>query len=111
MESNLKVYLTVWLSGLLAGLILMERWRRVGAREIAAASEAELVAAPSVPAESPVPGDASKMTQVLFAGAKADALRVRHLVLRATPWTPSSLPAQLAGSQLAPPPAGTTLPA
>jgi hypothetical protein len=108
MES-IKTYLTVWLSGLIAGLILMERWRRIGAREIATdENEAGLVATPDAGVESALPGDAPTVTHVVFAGAKADALRVRHFVQRVTPWTPTPPPAQLPGRQLATTPASTS---
>jgi hypothetical protein len=73
---SMRAYLIFWLSGAIAGIILMERWRRHGGRYV----PAEPVAAPDVgvpPSRPPtaVANTASVVGQVV-AGAKLDAERV-----------------------------------
>jgi len=81
--SSGKLIVAVWLSGLLAGVILMERWIRTGKR---------LIPTPDPPvdvAETPS-NDVSaaahkpKVTAAIAAAAKADAQRVKVLVAKAT---------------------------
>jgi hypothetical protein len=66
---SIKLNLKFWLAGLIAGVILVERWRRYGARHI----------------PDGVPGDAAtsdtpKASKKILAGAKADAKRVKDLL-------------------------------
>ena len=87
----MKTYLVVWLSGVFAGLILVERWRRAGARSVATTvpasevvEEAAARIAASASAEKP------NAAALIFAGAKADAQRARHKLNQVMPWgTPS----------------------
>ena len=101
---SMKTYLIVWLAGLIAGLILMERWQRTSGHQPLAAETAEATvdpeAAPKVPADQP------GVAAVVVAGAKADAERARLFLGRVTPWGSSAppSPAQLrrAGRTAAP---------
>ena len=94
MESTLKTYSALWLSGLIAGVVIMERWRRTGRRLIPVAESAEETAGPAESTASTASGDQPKVSAVLVAGAKADAVRVRHFVQRVAPWTPDPPPTQ-----------------
>jgi hypothetical protein len=62
---SLNLNFKFWLAGVIAGVILMERWRRYGAR--------------SVPAEKP------KTSSLIVAGAKADAERAKRMLKQTTP--------------------------
>ena len=79
---SMKTYVLIWLSGVIAGLVMVERWRRVGARSRPEPAITEIAdeAAPSVPAEQP------KLAGLIVAGAKADARHVRRLVDQVLPW-------------------------
>jgi hypothetical protein len=85
MES-LRTYLLVWLSGLVTGVVLMERWRRTGAAQVPAAENVG-VAVESEAASTPENDSArkQKVSAIIVAGAKADAARARHLLERMTP--------------------------
>ena len=84
--SSMKTYLLVWLGGVIAGVIIMERWRRTGRGLIpTAASRADAIETTNATAASVVPADKPKVSAALIAGAKADADRFRHFVRRVTP--------------------------
>ena len=94
--SSMKTYLLVWLGGVIAGVIIMERWRRTGRGLIpTAASRADATETTTATNASEVSADKPKVSATLIAGAKADADRFRHFVRRVTPWTPDPTPAQL----------------
>ena len=78
----MKTYLLIWLSGVIAGLVMVERWRRAGARSLPEPAIAEVAAetAPSAPAEQP------NLAVLIVAGAKADARHVRRVVDQVLPW-------------------------
>ena len=91
--NSLRTYAIVWLSGVIAGVVIMERWRRTGKRLIPPPSSAGDVA------ETPTASSASRssrgtqpVTWVLVAGARSDAVRVQQFVKRMTPWTSSTVP-------------------
>ena len=95
---SMKTYLLVWLGGVIAGVVIMERWRRTGRRLIPTAeSTADAVQTTTATDASKESLDKPKVSTVLVVGAKADADRFRHFVQRATPWTPDPSPAQLRG--------------
>ena len=95
---SMKTYLLVWLGGVIAGVIIMERWRRTGRRLIPTAERtADAVETTTAIKASNASPDKPKVSAVLVAGAKADADRFRHFVRRVTPWTPDPSPAQLQG--------------
>ena len=85
--NSIKVYFAVWLSGMIAGLVLIERWRRMGGDALPGAANA----GPAVQAgtrSTALPGsdDKPKVTKLIATGAKADAERARRLLAKATPW-------------------------
>ena len=82
----LKPYLVGWVSGMLTGLILMERWHRKGALHFLEPDEVEPVVELGAPTTAKVPGDQPTVTAVIVAAAKADAGRARELLVRVTPW-------------------------
>ena len=85
---SMKAYLIVWLGGLVAGLILMERWQRTsGLQAPTAADEGETS---ETDAAARVPADQPNVAAVVVAGAKADAERARQLLERVSPWGSSS---------------------
>ena len=95
---SMRTYLLVWLGGVIAGVIIMERWRRTGRGLIpTAVSTADAVETTTATNASKMSPDKPKVSAVLVAGAKADADRLRHFVQRVTPWTPDPPPAQLQG--------------
>ena len=103
-----KMYFTVWFAGLIAGVVIMERWRRTGRRVIPTPERAEDAGVPAAASGAEtVSSDKRSTSAVLVAGAKADAARVRHVVRRVTPWTPDPSPAELHGWSRAATPAGT----
>ena len=91
--NSMKTYLVVWLSGVFAGLILVERWRRAGTRSVTATERA------GEPVESAVAGTAPTASSetpnaavLILAGAKADARRAHRALTQVMPWTSTSGP-------------------
>jgi hypothetical protein len=81
---SMRVYLVFWLSGLLAGVILVERWRRNG--------EVSVPVEPGVPdplgssigsTGSVAPAKRPNLVGLVVNGAKLDAERVRQRVAQA----------------------------
>ena len=84
---SMKTYLVVWLSGVFAGLILVERWRRLGARSAAARESAWEAAESAVASSAPTaPPEKQNAAALIFAGARADARRAQHVFTQAMPW-------------------------
>lgn len=82
---GLKVNLMFWVSGLVVGVVLVERWRRTG--RILPTPD-PVVGAVEVPLASPsaaVAANKQKLPTVLVAGAKADLLHVHRLIIRTVP--------------------------
>ncbi len=74
-----KIYLAFWLSGLIAGVVLVERWRRRGGTYVPAQPEVENVPEPSPRTTvSMVPASASNLVDLVVTGAKLDAESVRQ---------------------------------
>jgi hypothetical protein len=73
---SLNLNFKFWLAGVIAGVILMERWRRYGARS---ARAGDAVAASTTSSEKP------KASSLIVAGAKADAERAKRLLKQPTP--------------------------
>jgi hypothetical protein len=93
MESSMKsmkTYLIVWLGGLVAGLILMERWQRTSGLQAPTAAAAG--ATGETDAAAIVLADQPRGAAVIVAGAKADAERARLLLVRMAPWASSAAP-------------------
>ena len=95
---SIKTYLVIWLAGVVAGLILMERWQRTSDLQGAGAGDAGATIVPD--AAATVPTDQPRGAAVIVAGAKADAERARQLLVRMAPWASSAAPtpAQLRGA-------------
>jgi hypothetical protein len=82
---SLKVYLMFWVSGLVVGVVLVERWRRTGSLLPTPDSVEDAVeTAPASPAPA-LAADKQKLPTVLVAGAKADLTHVRRLIIRTVP--------------------------
>lgn len=87
MES-IKTQLIVWLSGFVAGLVVMESWRRLGDRSGPTAegvgdfTDTDVARAPSA--------DKPKGLKSIVAGATAEAERARKLVGQMIPWAKDS---------------------
>ena len=81
----MKVYLTFWLSGLIVGVILVERWRRNGDLYVVVepVTPETLDGAPSRAASS-TPAKKPNLVGLVVTGAKLDAERVRQRVTSAT---------------------------
>ena len=89
--NTLRTYAILWLSGLIAGVIVMERWRRTGKRLIppppSARTAAETVTGGSTSSATP-----PTMSWVGIAGARSDAARAQQFVRRVAPWTGTGVP-------------------
>ena len=84
-----RVFIVGWVSGWVAGLVMAERWRRLGGDS-----------APMMPnaVESVESGTADRVptiprvSTVIVSGARADYERGRLLLRRVVPWTSTSAP-------------------
>jgi hypothetical protein len=83
---SMKTYLVVWLSGMIAGFILMERWQRTSGHEVPAAETDTASTTLKVSAERP------KVSAVVVAGATADVERARRFLERVMPFGRTSAP-------------------
>jgi hypothetical protein len=84
--NTMKTYVIVGLCGLVAGLILSERWRTTGLRVPAAEPETEGEAEPGAVTTARKASAEQPTVSTIVAGAKADAERARQLLVRMTPW-------------------------
>ena len=109
--NSMKTYLIVWVAGLVAGLILMERWQRTSGL-LAPTAEDEGGATGTASTAAKVSADQPKATEVIVAGAKADVERARQFVERVSPWGRISAPSlpQLRRSSKAATPSDTPNP-
>ncbi len=82
---SLKVYLMFWVSGLVVGVVLVERWRRTGQLLPTPASVDDAVETVPVSPAAAVAADKQKLPTVLVAGAKADLIHVHRLIIRTVP--------------------------
>ena len=82
--TSVELNVRFWLAGLVAGLILMARWRRQGARDVPVADLGSDVNAPaaSTPSTATTASTAStnkpSVSALILSGAKADAIRARR---------------------------------
>ena len=83
---KLKTYLVVWLSGVIAGLIMVERWRRAGARVVPATERAEAVTETVASTTSDTPS----LSASIIAGMKNDVQRARRVLDNVMPWHSAS---------------------
>jgi len=81
---SVRVYLVFWLSGLIAGVILVERWRRNGDLDVAAepTTPGTLDGSPGSTG-STGPAKKPNLVGLVVTGAKLDAERVRQRVTQA----------------------------
>ena len=90
---SLKTYLVIWLSGMVAGLVLLERWRRMGGHtDLAMANVGDAIEPDTASATPPEPAEKPKVTALIATGAKADIERARHLFEKVAPWGNKSVP-------------------
>ena len=83
----MKPYLLGWLSGLLTGLILVERWHRKGALHFLEPDDVEQAVELGAPTDARRPSPKEPpVTTMIVTAAKADAERARELLGRAVPW-------------------------
>ena len=84
-----RVFVVGWISGWVAGLVMAERWRRLGEDSVPVTTNAvesvESGTAERVPA---IP----RVSTVIVSGARADYERGRLLLRRVVPWTSTSAP-------------------
>ena len=91
--NSIKVYLTVWLSGMIAGLVIIERWRRMGGHALPAVANAGPAIQTGTAGTAPQGSDDKpKVTTLIATGAKADVERARHLLVKVAPWKPQRRP-------------------
>ena len=83
---SMRIFAIFWLSGLIAGVVLMERWRRHGGRYVPV--EAVTAIPADVPLTAATPPPTPNIVRLVVTGAKLDAERVRQKV------RPTSAPAQ-----------------
>ena len=87
---SMKTYAVLWLSGVIAGLILVERWRRAGGRSVPAAESAEeAVEAAAAITPSQAPPEKQRLSVLIVTGAKVDAQRARQALNQVAPWRSS----------------------
>ena len=83
---SLKTYLVVWLSGMVAGLVLLMRWQHLGSSAVPLAANGDEAGADvSESATSPGPTQNPSLTTAMIKGAKADMDHARRLVQKVTP--------------------------
>lgn len=87
MES-MKTQLIVWLSGFVAGLVVMESLRRLGDRSDSMAEGGGDVVAAG--ATRPASADKPKGLKSIIAGATSEADRARQMVSQMMPWVKDS---------------------
>ncbi len=90
---SMKTYLSGWLCGLVAGLMVMDGWQRICRRRVPTAENVgEAVEADTASTAMKLSADQPRVSAVIVAGAKADAQRARQLLERVMPWGSTSAP-------------------
>ena len=85
--NSIKTYLTVWISGMIAGIVLIERWRRMGGSSLSAtANTAEPIGTSGATTTVHVSTDNAKTSTLIVTGAKSDIERARQLLKKVAPW-------------------------
>jgi hypothetical protein len=79
---SMRLYLVFWLSGLIAGVILVERWRRNGDLSVVVVEPGtpETVGSSASRVGSSTPAKKPNLVGLVVSGAKIDAERVRQRV-------------------------------
>ena len=91
MDKKLIVAVTLWLSGFVAGLILVERWRRRGENQLVTATPEPVVENSSTASAGKVQRTAQRLAWPIVAGARADLLTVRNATRHASNRVASTL--------------------
>jgi hypothetical protein len=83
MDKKLTVLVGIWLSGVVAGVLLVARWMRMD-QPLAetATSIPDSGPAPMEPSTAEGPHGLHRFTEPIVAGAKSDLVRVRHACTR-----------------------------
>ncbi len=77
--NSMRIYFAFWLSGLIAGVVLMERWRRRGEDyEAAVPNVSDVVDEPRQADVSKVPASGSNLVGLVVTGARLDAQSARQ---------------------------------
>ncbi len=78
MNSKLTLAAALWLSGFVAGVVLIGRWRRMGSAEFDISTPEPIVDDASPTSAGKVQRAAGRIAGPIVAGAKADLLTVRN---------------------------------
>ena len=84
MDKKLIVAVTLWLSGFVAGVILVARWRRMAGNQSVMAVPEPVVEDTSTTSAGKVQRTAQRLAGPIVAGARADLLTVRNATRHAT---------------------------
>jgi len=95
---SVRVYLVFWLSGLLAGVILVERWRRNGDLYVPVEPTPETLDTSIGSTGSSAPAKRPNVVGLVVTGAKLDAARVKQRVAQTRGAGTSTSPDSAAGS-------------
>ena len=78
MDKKLILAVTLWLSGFVAGVVLVARWLRMGENQSVMATPEPVVEDSSTASAGKVQRTAQRLAGPIVAGAKADLLTVRN---------------------------------
>ena len=83
MESKLTLAAALWLSGFVAALVLVGRWRRMGGTQFEISTTPEPVSdVASTASANKIQRTAQRVAGPIMAGAKADLLTVRNATMK-----------------------------
>jgi hypothetical protein len=84
MNSKLTLAAALWLSGFVAGVVLIGRWRRMGGAQFDPLTPEPVAADVSSTPAGKVQRTAQRITGPIVAGAKADLLTARNATKKVT---------------------------
>ena len=84
MDTKLVIAVTLWLSGFVAGVVVVARWRRMGENQLVTAPPEPVVEVPSTTSAGKVQRTAQRFAGPIVAGARADLLTVRNATRHAS---------------------------
>lgn len=76
--SSIRTMVLFWVAGLIAGIVLMERWRRHGGRYVPVEETVSGSVLVSTEATSGAPTGTPNFVALVITGAKLDAERIRR---------------------------------
>ena len=82
MDSKLALAIAFWLSGFVAALVLVGRWRRMGGTQFAISTPEPISDDASTVSANKVQSTAQRVAGPILAGAKADLLTVRDATMK-----------------------------